>query len=185
MNWILIGLMALNLLMLVWLLLRPAPSPEAALNKMERELRDELQRSASGTRQELGQGMAQSVGLLQQTLLTQQGDATRTQNEQLDSFRVQLAGFQQSLVDSQRDSMQQQSQQGLALREAQALSLARFTEAQEAALRRLGEGVAEQLRVLTIENAPQIPEYLYCLKERKGARLPAAFLGLAQEMAPV
>ena len=40
-----------------------------------------------------------------------------------------------------------------------------------------------QLRVLTIENAPQIPEYLYCLKERKGARLPAAFLGLAQEMA--
>ncbi len=36
---------------------------------------------------------------------------TRTQNEQLDSFRVQLAGFQQSLVDSQRDSMQQQSQQ--------------------------------------------------------------------------
>jgi aminoethylphosphonate catabolism LysR family transcriptional regulator len=41
-----------------------------------------------------------------------------------------------------------------------------------------------QLRVLTIENAPQIPEYLYCLKERKNARLPAAFLGLAQEMSP-
>ena len=39
-----------------------------------------------------------------------------------------------------------------------------------------------KLRVLTIENAPQIPEYLYCLKERKGARLPAAFLGLAQEI---
>ena len=43
----------------------------------------------------------------------------------------------------------------------------------------------KQLRVLTIENAPQIPEYLYCLKERKGARLPAAFLGLAQEMSPL
>jgi len=40
------------------------------------------------------------------------------------------------------------------------------------------------LRVLTIEHAPPISEYLYCLKERKGARLPAAFLGLAQEMAP-
>jgi len=38
--------------------------------------------------------------------------------------------------------------------------------------------------VLSIENAPQIAEYLYCLKERKNARLPAAFLGLAQEMAP-
>ena len=42
-----------------------------------------------------------------------------------------------------------------------------------------------QLRVLTIENAPQIAEYLYCLKERKSARLPAAFLGLAQEMSPL
>ncbi|MNR29579.1 HTH-type transcriptional activator CmpR [compost metagenome] len=41
-----------------------------------------------------------------------------------------------------------------------------------------------QLRVLTIENAPLLPEYLYCLKERKNARLPAAFLGLAQEMSP-
>lgn len=40
-----------------------------------------------------------------------------------------------------------------------------------------------QLRVLTLENAPVIHEYLYCLKERKAARLPAAFLGLAQEMA--
>ena len=41
-----------------------------------------------------------------------------------------------------------------------------------------------QLRVLTLEGAPLIAEYLYCLKERKSARLPAAFLGLAQEMAP-
>ena len=62
----------------------------------------------------------------------------------------------------------------------------------EAVLRNIGISIIArqevphdpQLRVLTIENAPQIPEYLYCLKERKGARLPAAFLGLAQEMAP-
>lgn len=62
----------------------------------------------------------------------------------------------------------------------------------EAVLRNIGISIIArrevphdpQLRVLTLENAPQIPEYLYCLKERKGARLPAAFLGLAQEMAP-
>lgn len=62
----------------------------------------------------------------------------------------------------------------------------------EAVLRNIGISIIArqevphdpQLRVLTIENAPQIPEYLYCLKERKNARLPAAFLGLAQEMAP-
>ncbi len=65
MNWILLGLLAINLLLLVWLLLRPTPSPDAALAQwaqdlkshgdgrqaqLERELRDELQRSASGTR---------------------------------------------------------------------------------------------------------------------------------------
>ena len=62
----------------------------------------------------------------------------------------------------------------------------------EAVLRNIGISIIArqevphdpQLRVLTLEGAPQIAEYLYCLKERKSARLPAAFLGLAQEMAP-
>ncbi|HWD32052.1 HTH-type transcriptional activator CmpR [compost metagenome] len=39
-----------------------------------------------------------------------------------------------------------------------------------------------ELRVLSLENAPVMHEYLYCLKERRQARLPAAFLGLAQEV---
>lgn len=41
-----------------------------------------------------------------------------------------------------------------------------------------------ELKVLTIEQAPLMHEYLYCLKERRQARLPAAFLGLAQEVRP-
>ena len=61
----------------------------------------------------------------------------------------------------------------------------------EAVLRNIGISIIArqevphdpQLRVLTLENAPVIHEYLYCLKERKTARLPAAFLGLALEMA--
>ena len=61
----------------------------------------------------------------------------------------------------------------------------------EAVLRNIGISIIArqevphdpQLKVLTLENAPVISEYLYCLKERKSARLPAAFLGLAQEMA--
>jgi hypothetical protein len=39
------------------------------------------------------------------------------------------------------------------------------------------------LRVLALEDAPVMHEYLYCLKERRQARLPAAFLGVAQEVA--
>lgn len=61
----------------------------------------------------------------------------------------------------------------------------------EAVLRNIGISIIArqevpqdpQLKVLTLENAPVIHEYLYCLKERKSARLPAAFLGLAQEIA--
>ncbi len=36
------------------------------------------------------------------------------------------------------------------------------------------------LRVVELEQAPLISEYLYCLKERRQARLPAAFLALAR-----
>ncbi|MGC4060164.1 MAG: DNA recombination protein RmuC [Aquabacterium sp.] len=115
MNWITLALLVVNLLLLLWLLLRPAPqnNNDEALAKLgadlsqliaqrstqtERELRDEMSRGAAGTRQELGATLA----LFQQTLLTQQGDATRTQNEQLDSFRTQLAAMQQGLSDGLR-----------------------------------------------------------------------------------
>jgi hypothetical protein len=42
----------------------------------------------------------------------------------------------------------------------------------------------EGARLLPMVKTQLLPEYLYCLKERKNARLPAAFLGLAQEMSP-
>src|SRR3989344_537085 len=181
MNWILLGLLAINLLLLVWLLLRPAPSPDAALAQwaqdlkshgdgrqaqLERELRDELQRSASGTRQELSQGLGQAIGLFQQTLLTQQGDATRTQNEQLDSFRVQLAAMQQGLVDALRDSSHQAGLQSSSLREAQSQALARFNEAQESALKRLSDGMAEQLRTLSEANDRRLTEVRLTVEQR-------------------
>lgn len=50
--------------------------------RFERLLRDELERSAQGTRLELGQ----NLGHLQRTLLTQQGDVARSQQLALDQF---------------------------------------------------------------------------------------------------
>lgn len=60
----------------------------------------------------------------------------------------------------------------------------------EAVLRNIGISIIArhevphnpELRVLSLDNAPVMHEYLYCLKERRQARLPAAFLGLAQEV---
>ncbi len=131
-------LLALILLLLVWLLLRPAN--DAPLQRLERELRDELSRSAAGTRQELGI----TLGSLQQTLLTQQGDVARTQNEQIDSFRVQLGGLQQSLT--------QTSMAG--------------REAQDAALKRFGDALTEQLRTMSDANERRLAEVRVTVEQR-------------------
>ena len=105
----LLALVSLNLALLLWLALRRSDaSPWRDLERnLEREMRDEFGRHAQATRAELG--------TLQQVLLTQAGDVARTQNEQIDSFRIQLAGMQQQV---------------------------------DAALRRVSETLAEQLRLL-------------------------------------
>jgi DNA recombination protein RmuC len=98
-DWMLPALLALNLLLLLallWLVVRrtddPADDPAsdrtpAQIERLERELRDELGRQGQGTRADLG--------TFQQMLLAQSGDVARTQNEQIDSFRTQLAATQQ------------------------------------------------------------------------------------------
>ncbi|WLH12817.1 LysR family transcriptional regulator [Pseudomonas hefeiensis] len=61
----------------------------------------------------------------------------------------------------------------------------------EAVLRNIGISIiarhevptSTELRVIELEGAPLIAEYLYCLKERRSARLPAVFLALAREAA--
>jgi DNA recombination protein RmuC len=111
--------------------------------QLERSLRDELARSGSGTRQELLGTLAQ----FQQTLLSQSGDVARTQNEQIDSFRVQLASLQQALGG-----------QALAAREAQ-----------DQAMQRLTEAMREQLRELSRGNEQRLAEMRATLEQRLGA----------------
>ena len=89
-DWMIVvaGLAALNLLLLLVLVLRRTGDKTAAqIERLERELRDELGRQGQGTRTDLAS--------FQQMLLTQSGDVARTQNEQIDAFRVQLAATQQ------------------------------------------------------------------------------------------
>ena len=101
-------------------------------DRLAREQRSELQDSARHTRQEL----ASALALFQQALLAQGGDVARTQNEQIDSFRTQLAAMQQQIAQS----LQQSSAQGV-----QQMQMAR--EAQDGALQRFGGQLAEQLTV--------------------------------------
>ncbi len=85
------------------------------VQQLERELRDEVARSALGTRQELSHNLATFQGML----LAQHGDVAQRQNEQIDSFRTQLAATQQHLADTLRQTTTTLGQQALGAREAQ------------------------------------------------------------------
>jgi DNA recombination protein RmuC len=126
-EWIVPALLTLILLLVLWLALRPrGDGGSAQIERLERELRDELGRQAQATRGDLG--------TFQQMLLAQSGDVARTQNEQIDSFRAQLAATQQ--------------QQEAALRrfsETLAEQLQRLSEANERRLVALQEGNEKKL----------------------------------------
>ena len=131
-SWISIAqlvLLGLLLVLVLWLLLRRG---DGGAERLERNLRSDVQDSARGTRQEL----AQNLSSMQQALLAQSGDVARTQNEQIDSFRTQLATMQQGLADQTRSAR----------------------EAQDAALHRFGQAQSEQLRSLADGNDKRMAE---------------------------
>ncbi len=104
-SWVLAALAVLNLLLLLWLVFRRPPVDDSlktelrvTSERLERELRDELGRSAQGTRQELGSTLAH----FQQTLTGAQTGVARLQSEQIDSFRTQLAAMQQAIAEQLR-----------------------------------------------------------------------------------
>lgn len=130
-EWWVPGLLGLIVLLQLWLLLRRGDE------RMGRELRAEVQDSARGTRQEL----AGTLSLFQQALLAQSGDVARTQNEQIDSFRTQLAAMQQQVSDALQGAAHQLAQQSQSARDAQ-----------DAALKRLADSLSEQLRALSEAN---------------------------------
>jgi DNA recombination protein RmuC len=120
-------LLGVLVLLLLWIALRRDGS-----DSLERNLRNDVQDSARATRQEL----TATLATFQQTLLAQSSDVARTQNEQIDSFRTQLATMQQRIGDDTRAAR----------------------EAQDAALHRFGQAQAEQLRALAEANDKRMGE---------------------------
>lgn len=113
----------------------------AANERLERELRTEVTHSARDTRVELNQGLS----LFQQALLAQSSDVARTQNEQIDSFRVQLAAMQQQVAQTLQAATQSQTQAMMQSRDAQDMALKRFADALNEQLRQMAEGNERQL----------------------------------------
>jgi DNA recombination protein RmuC len=112
-DWLAPALLALIVVIVSWIALRRPPADPGA-ERQARDLRDEVQRSAQGTRQEL----VATLGDVQRTLLAQQSDTARTQNDQIDSFSRQLAAMQQHLADALASATRSQVEQADRMRES-------------------------------------------------------------------
>jgi DNA recombination protein RmuC len=187
-EWLPLALALLNLVLILWLGLRANPSQQrasddlkssfqAANERTERELRDELGRSAQGTRLELGSALSTGLSTFQQSLLNQQGvlqegslkqqamiqegvlkqqaAVAQTQNEQIASFRTQLAAMQAAVAAALQSASGTQTLQAQASREAQDMSLKRFSDS-----------VGEQLRALSEANERRLGEVKTTVEQR-------------------
>ena len=165
---LLLAALALVIVLQLVLVLRPhsielGPVVEQSSERLERSLRDEITRNSGGMRQELLAALAQ----FQQTLLAQSGDVARTQNEQIDSFRVQLATLQQSLAA-----------QSLAAREAQ-----------DQAMHRLTDAMRERLNAMQQDNEKKLEQMRATVDEKLHAtleqRLGESFKQVAERLEQV
>jgi DNA recombination protein RmuC len=131
--------------------------------RVERELRSQVQATAQGTRQELTGNFAQ----FQQALAAQLTSVATIQNSQIDSFAQQLAKLNEAnaqQLESMRLAISTQAQAG---REEQALALKRF-----------GDTLNQSLGALTESNAQRMAEVRTTLEAKirdlqtdNGARL--------------
>jgi DNA recombination protein RmuC len=158
--WATLALAVVNLVLILWIALR-RPDAQAqeelcaalrgSTERLERELRDEVARSAQATRADIGN----TFGVFQQALLAQQGDVARTQNEQIDSFRVQLASMQSAVSQALQAAAGTQAAQAQASRDAQ-----------DAALKRFSDAFSEQLRALSDANDRRLAEVRASVEQR-------------------
>lgn len=133
------------------------------VERVERELRSQVQTTAQSTRQELGA----NIGQFQQALIAQLTSVATIQNNQIDSFAQQLAKMSElnaQQLESMRQAIASQAQSG--------------REEQSAALKRFGDTLNQSLTVLTESNAQRMAEVRSTLEAKirdlqtdNGARL--------------
>jgi DNA recombination protein RmuC len=122
-----------------------------AAERIERELRNEIARTAQASRSEFGGGFAQ----VQQALAAHLTSIATVQNGQLDGFGQQLAKLTETnaqQLDAVRQSLQLQAQQA--------------REEQGAALRHFGTVLGQQLAQLTEANDRRFAEVRATLEQR-------------------
>ena len=179
-----LGLLALVVvgLVLVWLRARPqagvAPELLQSNERLERELRDELGRSASGTRQELMQGLAQFQQVLTQGL---QGSNQSLAAQALAAREAQDAAAQRSAL-AQTEAMQRLSD---AMRE----QLQALSKTNEQRLAELRLTVEQRLTSIQQDNEKKLEQMRATVDEKLHAtleqRLGESFKQVAERLEQV
>src|SRR5688572_26275407 len=148
-DWIVPALLLVNVALLAWLVARRPP-----YEQLGQAMRHEVQEAARNTRQEL----ATSLAILQQALLAQGSEAVRTQNDQIDNFRTQLAQMHQMLAGGLQQNTLALSQQVQGSRDAQ-----------DAALKRFSDAMAEQVRAMAESNERRLVDVRAAVESRLAA----------------
>jgi DNA recombination protein RmuC len=136
---------------------------QSTCERIERELRDQVQHSAQGTRQEIGA----TLGQTQRALLAQLTSVATIQNSQIDSFAQQLAKtneLNRQELEAMRQAIHTQAQAG---REEQSASLKRFADTLGQTLSNLTESNAQRMAEVRATLETKIRD----LQTDNGARL--------------
>lgn len=174
-SWVLWALLGLGVVLgtvvcLLWATWRRGMADVVSSTDL-RELRDAVHSSARDGRSE----QAQALALMQQALLAQSGDVARTQNEQIDSFRVQLAAMQQQLAQSLAAASDVQTQ-----------ALSRLTTQMQEQLRTVAETTERRLATLQEGNEKKLDQMRAVVDEKLHAtletRLAESFKQVAERL---
>ncbi|MFP4833645.1 DNA recombination protein RmuC [Paraburkholderia sp. BR10879] len=149
-----------------------------AAERIERELRNEIARTAQSSRSEFGGGFAQ----VQQALAAQLGSIATVQNSQIDGFAQQLAKLTAAntqQLDAVRQSLHQQAQQardeqGAALRHFGALltqQLGQLTEVNDRRFAEVRATLEQRLKDIEANNAAKLEEMRRTVDEKLHATL--------------
>ena len=131
---------------------------QGGAERTERELRGAVLAAARDTRVELGGGLAE----FQRLLMAQSGEVARTQNEQIDSFRIQLAAMQTGL-DQRLAGLQGGIEQRLVSMQGSV----------EQRLSNLQGGVEQRLASLQADNEKKLDQMRATVDEKLHATLEA------------
>ena len=177
--WVVLGVA--NLAGLAWLAMRVARPPEsidrntllAALQQLERGLRQDIADTGRAARQE----QSQTLATFQQTLTQQSAEAARTQSGQMEAFAQHLSSLQKAVSDTL--TLQQKAQGDSlnllqkSLTETLSTQLLQVSESSARRMAEIRQTLEAQLQQLQATNTAKLEEMRATVDEKLQATLHA------------